>query len=69
MPNMMTAHEIERFSLYGKIRRGKIGRNSLCNCGSGKKYKKCCQIQVVVKEVSTTSEILKVPGYEQIFGK
>jgi uncharacterized protein YecA (UPF0149 family) len=19
-------------------------RNSLCNCGSGKKYKKCCQI-------------------------
>ncbi|WP_373687728.1 SEC-C metal-binding domain-containing protein [Clostridium tagluense] len=20
----------------------KIGRNSLCSCGSGKKYKKCC---------------------------
>jgi hypothetical protein len=22
--------------------KGKIGRNSLCPCGSGKKYKKCC---------------------------
>ena len=22
----------------------KIGRNELCPCGSGKKYKKCCQI-------------------------
>jgi hypothetical protein len=21
----------------------KIGRNDLCPCGSGKKYKKCCQ--------------------------
>ncbi|MCL2166154.1 MAG: SEC-C metal-binding domain-containing protein [Clostridiales bacterium] len=21
---------------------GKIGRNDLCPCGSGKKYKKCC---------------------------
>lgn len=24
------------------ISKGKIGRNSLCPCGSGKKYKKCC---------------------------
>ena len=23
--------------------RGKIGRNALCPCGSGKKYKKCCE--------------------------
>jgi uncharacterized protein YecA (UPF0149 family) len=23
-------------------RRGKIGRNAPCPCGSGKKYKKCC---------------------------
>ena len=22
---------------------GKIGRNELCHCGSGKKYKKCCE--------------------------
>lgn len=21
----------------------KIGRNALCPCGSGKKYKRCCQ--------------------------
>jgi uncharacterized protein len=28
----------------GTIRRetGKVGRNDLCPCGSGKKYKKCC---------------------------
>ena len=24
----------------------KIGRNELCPCGSGKKYKRCCQAQV-----------------------
>ncbi|GEM_PF-1148376 len=24
------------------INENKIGRNSLCSCGSGKKYKKCC---------------------------
>ena len=24
----------------------KIGRNDLCPCGSGKKYKKCCGIQI-----------------------
>ena len=23
---------------------GKIGRNEPCPCGSGKKYKKCCQL-------------------------
>ena len=22
----------------------KIGRNDLCSCGSGKKYKKCCEV-------------------------
>jgi len=31
---------------YGKVVKwepvNKIGRNSLCPCGSGKKYKKCC---------------------------
>lgn len=28
----------------GPIRRArkKIGRNDLCRCGSGKKFKKCC---------------------------
>ena len=23
---------------------GKVGRNSRCPCGSGKKYKKCCLV-------------------------
>ncbi len=26
-----------------KLKHGKIGRNSLCPCGSGLKYKKCCE--------------------------
>ncbi len=26
----------------GAVRIMKIGRNDLCPCGSGKKYKKCC---------------------------
>ena len=24
---------------------GKIGRNDICDCGSGKKYKKCCELK------------------------
>jgi len=24
----------------------KIGRNEMCPCGSGKKYKKCCMLKV-----------------------
>jgi hypothetical protein len=31
--------EIQKDKISGKI---KIGRNELCPCGSGKKYKKCC---------------------------
>lgn len=31
-----------RFDEYKKTHKGKIGRNQLCPCGSGKKYKKCC---------------------------
>lgn len=31
-----------RMSEYKKHNPGKIGRNSRCPCGSGKKYKKCC---------------------------
>ena len=25
---------------------GKIGRNEMCRCGSGKKYKKCCEVLI-----------------------
>ena len=38
----------ERVEL-AKRKRGKIGRNEVCPCGSGKKYKQCC--------ISETSEI------------
>jgi hypothetical protein len=34
-------------SLNGKGRKqilAKVGRNELCHCGSGKKYKKCCLV-------------------------
>lgn len=36
---------------------GKIGRNDECTCGSGKKYKKCCQLNqsnpyVIGEEIS-----------------
>ena len=24
----------------------KIGRNALCSCGSGKKYKRCCALEM-----------------------
>lgn len=27
----------------------KIGRNDLCVCGSGKKYKKCCYDKILIK--------------------
>ena len=31
-----------RFEKYQRHHKSKIGRNQLCPCGSGKKYKKCC---------------------------
>ena len=34
----------------------KIGRNDLCGCGSGKKYKKCCLIAQVQKDVADDIE-------------
>lgn len=32
----------ERIQKYRNVNGNKIGRNKLCPCGSGKKYKKCC---------------------------
>jgi uncharacterized protein YecA (UPF0149 family) len=34
----------ERALLHTSFRQGsaKVGRNDICPCGSGKKYKKCC---------------------------
>lgn len=55
------------FDILPHLKR-KVGRNSLCECGSGRKQKHCCQSCLPVV-VSSKSEILKVPGYEHLFGK
>ena len=36
-----------RWDARGSARSTKIGRNDPCPCGSGKKYKKCCDGTVV----------------------
>lgn len=33
----------------------KVGRNELCPCGSGKKYKQCCERKA--REVSTATRV------------
>lgn len=38
----MNEHSFDYMSIYVEKVKGKIGRNDLCVCGSGKKYKKCC---------------------------
>ncbi|MFM9913919.1 MAG: tetratricopeptide repeat protein [Methylophilaceae bacterium] len=35
----------------------KVGRNDLCPCGSGKKYKKCCEVGEPVQAVTTDFSI------------
>ena len=43
-----------------------IGRNELCPCGSGKKYKKCC----MKKEKNTiTKEYINEEDIEEIYEK
>src|ERR1700693_3330272 len=32
-----------------------VGRNDLCPCGSGKKYKKCCGAVIPLREASTSA--------------
>ena len=43
----------------------KVGRNSPCYCGSGKKYKKCCYAANVPVRTDTAAEFLK-SALEQI---
>ena len=40
----------------------KIGRNDLCHCGSGKKYKKCCEAKEGSSGTYSTMLILTVGG-------
>lgn len=46
--------EKEIKALYSRINKNKIGSNDPCPCGSGKKYKKCCQL----KETDSATDIL-----------
>lgn len=41
---------------------GKIGRNELCPCGSGKKYKKCCMSEITIK-THIRLEKLRINGF------
>lgn len=43
-----------------------IGRNELCPCGSGKKYKKCC-LQKNQSIEFTRNKILYAKGYMKIW--
>ena len=36
---------VDSLQAGSKTRMQKIGRNDLCPCGSGKKYKKCCRLK------------------------
>lgn len=49
----------ERFK--GELVLSKVGRNDLCPCGSGKKYKKCC----LDKEPSAVESVLRLISTEQ----
>ena len=38
----LAAQDGEKVQKPAASRAGKVGRNELCPCGSGKKYKNCC---------------------------
>lgn len=52
----------------------KIGRNVICPCGSGKKYKKCCSLKKMVEPFDAEAQITDALQYvddsdlEQFFG-
>ncbi len=45
--------------------RYKIGRNASCPCGSGKKYKKCCQLFINTGIRDRATELQKAGNYRQ----
>ncbi len=47
----------------------KIGRNSPCPCGSGRKYKKCCLIKVGVNATPRVTEVTSTPELESLRGQ
>lgn len=62
--NSKRDRNIDQFS---KIQRQVVGRNDLCPCGSGKKYKKCCSRFDEEKTAQLSSEERRV-FYETWFG-
>jgi hypothetical protein len=46
---------------------GKIGRNDLCPCGSGKKYKKCCLGKIDASASLTQSSAIPKPSVTPVF--
>ena len=42
MPSIATTDYVDEAKKIDRHLIGKVGRNALCPCGSGKKYKKCC---------------------------
>lgn len=44
----------------------KIGRNDLCPCGSGKKYKQCCLRRDVMTEYDLIKKVTAQEGYESV---
>jgi hypothetical protein len=54
----LSNHPINRRTIVNN--QSKVGRNSLCPCGSGKKYKNCCLLQVrALKASGSVSTITK----------
>lgn len=53
-----------------KVRQTGYGRNDLCPCGSGKKYKKCCGLpkhrEVQIKNETEVTEQVSVETTEKI---
>jgi tetratricopeptide (TPR) repeat protein len=45
-----------------QLTKTKIGRNDPCHCGSGRKFKQCCQPQTDVRTSRTPSVDMSVPG-------
>lgn len=46
-----------------------LGRNELCPCGSGKKYKRCCLNKDVVSERAGRKIVLSQKQYSQLYSK
>lgn len=49
-------------------KKGKIGRNDPCPCGSGLKYKRCCLLEDKIKIPSPSEELLKEEDLLPIIG-